>query len=108
MVLTKHEHVIKQGFCKMLCRKLCLQGSLLLVLFNFWRWEGQRGWGGGDHLFELEWKWEGEALINVFCLQDGRLFEVVTNSNKYGSQMQDCLNEGQVPRPNCISDQRTG
>ena len=25
------------------------------------------------------------------------LFEVVANSNKYGSQMQDCLNEGQVP-----------
>ena len=51
------------------------------------------GWGG--HLFEFKREWEGGgvgwALINFFCLQDGRLFEVGANSrlgaysNKYGT-----------------------
>ena len=43
-------------------------------------------WGGGGRLFEAR------RLLS-FCLQDGRLFEVSTNSrlgaysNKYGSRM---------------------
>ena len=44
MVLTKREDVTKQGFCKMLCRKLRLRGSLLLVLIQFW---GRGGVGLG-------------------------------------------------------------
>ena len=55
---------------------------------------GSRKPGEGRHLFEFEcegkgvgWRW---ALINFFCLLDGRLFEVGANSrlgaflNKYG------------------------
>ena len=74
MVITKREGVTKQGFCKILWRKLHLRGSLLLglILFFFFGWEG----------------W---ALINFFCLYYRRLFEVGANSmlgaysNKYGS-----------------------
>ena len=32
MLTTKHEEVTKQGFCKILWRKLCTRGSLLLLL----------------------------------------------------------------------------
>ena len=54
------------------------------------------GFGCG-RLLEFEWKGEGWALIrgfaliNFFCLYDGRLFKVGTNSrlgaysNKYGT-----------------------
>ena len=35
MVMTKREDVTKQGSCKILCRKLRLRGSLLLVLIQF-------------------------------------------------------------------------
>ena len=58
------------------------------------------GWGGSGLLFEFDWEWgggglgwapiRGWVLINFFCLQDGRLFEVGANSrlgaysNKYG------------------------
>ena len=40
--MAKREDVTKQGFCKILGRKLCLRGSLLLVLIQFF-WGG---WGG--------------------------------------------------------------
>ena len=73
MVLTKLEDVTRQGSCKILRRKLCLRGSLLLVLIQFLG--GGVGWGGvgwGGRLFEFEWEWEeggvGWALINFFCL----------------------------------------
>ena len=36
MVKTKRKHLTKQGFCKILGRKLCLRGSLLLELIQFW------------------------------------------------------------------------
>ena len=40
MVITKLEDVTKQGFCKILCRKLRLRGSLLLVTYSiFFGWE---------------------------------------------------------------------
>ena len=48
MLLTKREEVTKQGFCKILRRKLCPQGSLLLELIHL------IGWGGGECLFEFE------------------------------------------------------
>ena len=35
MVITKHEDVTKQGFCKILLRELHLRGSLKLVLILF-------------------------------------------------------------------------
>ena len=67
----------------------------------FFGWEGpEREWGGGGRLFEFEFEgvgggvgWaliRGWALIQFFCLRDGRLFEVGANSrlgtfsNKYG------------------------
>ena len=68
----------------------------------FFGWEGpEREWGWGGRLFEFEFEgvgggvgWaliRGWALIQFFCLQDGRLFEVGANSrlgaysNKYGN-----------------------
>ena len=66
--MAKREDVTKQGSCKILERKLCLRGSLLLVLIQFF-WGGV---GGGGHFFEFKWEWEGSgvgwALINFFCL----------------------------------------
>ena len=45
MVITKREHATKQGFCKILWRKLRLRESLLLVLIQFFGgWKGK--WGG--------------------------------------------------------------
>ena len=75
MVITKREDVTKQGFCKTLWRKLCLRGSLLLVLihFFFFGWEGK--WGGvgvGVYLslteWEVDWSW---ALIRGWALIGG-------------------------------------
>ena len=43
----KREDVTKQGFCKILKRKLSFRGSLLLVLTHFWaggKGEGEWGW----------------------------------------------------------------
>ena len=65
MVLTKREDVTKQGFCKILCRKLRLRGSLLLVLIQFW---GMGGWDG--RFIEFEWEWDGKKVG-----WGGRLFE---------------------------------
>ena len=54
--MAKREDVTKQGFCKILGKKLCLRGSLLLVLIQFF-WGV--GWGGGGHFFEFKWEWGG-------------------------------------------------
>ena len=51
--ITKREEVTKQGFCKILRRKLRPQGSLLLELIHL------IGWGGGECLFEFDWGEEG-------------------------------------------------
>ena len=48
MLITRREEVTKQGFCKILRRKLRPQGSLLLELIHL------IGWGGGECLFEFE------------------------------------------------------
>ena len=52
MVITKLEDVTKQGFCKILCRKLRLRGSLLLVLILFFGWEVK---GGGVEVGGYLW-----------------------------------------------------
>ena len=62
------KEVTKQGFCKILWRKLCPRGSLLLEFIR------SSGWCGGERLFEFDWEEEGWALIrgwaliNFFCL----------------------------------------
>ena len=53
MLITKGDEVTKQGFCKILWRKLSPRGSLLLEFIQ------SGGWGGGEHLFEFDWKEEG-------------------------------------------------
>ena len=87
-------HVTKQGFYKMLCEKNSVFGevSVLLVLiqFQFQSHCHSSGWGWGGRLFVFDWEGEGGgvgwtlirgwALINFFCLRDGRLIEVGANS----------------------------
>ena len=53
IVKTKCEDVTKQGFCKILWRKLRPWGSLLLEFIH------SSGRGGGEHLFEFGWEEEG-------------------------------------------------
>ena len=53
MEITKLEDETKQGFCKILWRKLRLRGILLLALIQFFRLGGERGWGGGGRVFEV-------------------------------------------------------
>ena len=100
MPVTKREEVTKQGFLgtrkntpssgKSLISSYSISISISLSL-------KQVGWGWA--LIEFDWEGEGVgwalirgwALINFFCLQDGRLFEVGANSrlgaysNKYGN-----------------------
>ena len=93
--MTKRDDETKEGFCKIPWRKLRLRGSLLIVLIQFF-------YGGRGN--EEGWGWaliRGWALINFFCLWDGRLFEVGANlrlgafSNKYGiSRASDVVRRG--------------
>ena len=53
MLITKREEVTKQGFCKILWRKLCSRESLLLKFIH------SSGWGEGERLFEFDWEEEG-------------------------------------------------
>ena len=53
MLITKREEVTKQGFCKILWRKLRPRGSLLKEFIH------SSGWGGGERLFEFDWEEEG-------------------------------------------------
>ena len=53
MLITKPEEVTKQGFCKLLWRKLRPRGSLLLEFIHL------SGLGGGERLFEFDWEEEG-------------------------------------------------
>ena len=62
MLITKREEVTKQGFCKMLSRKLRPQECLLLEFIH------SSGWGGGERLFEFDWEEEGWALIRGWAL----------------------------------------
>ena len=52
MLITKREEVTKQGFCKILRRKLRPRGNLLLEFIH------SSGWGGGERLFEFDWEKE--------------------------------------------------
>ena len=53
MLITNREEVTKQEFCKILWRKLGPRESLLLKSIHSSRW------GGGERLFEFDWKEEG-------------------------------------------------
>ena len=52
MLITKRE-VTKEGFCKILWRKLHPRVSLLLEFIH------SSGWGGGERLFEFDWEGGG-------------------------------------------------
>ena len=58
MPLTKREEVTKQGFYKILWRKLRPRGSLLLEFIH------SSGWGGDERLFEFDWEEEGEGAYS--------------------------------------------
>ena len=53
MLITKREEVTKQGFCKILWRKLRPRGSLLLEFIY------SSGCGEGECLFDFDWEEEG-------------------------------------------------
>ena len=53
MQIKKREELTKQGFCKILWRKLHPWGNLLLEFIH------SSGWGGSEGLFELNWEEEG-------------------------------------------------
>ena len=70
MVITNCEDVTKRGFCQILRRKLCLRGSLLLVLIQFWG-GGESGKGDGMRVgayLSLSGRRRGWALIRVWAL----------------------------------------
>ena len=52
-LITKREEVTKQGFYKILWRKLRPRGSLLLEFIH------SGGWGRGEGLFEFDCEEEG-------------------------------------------------
>ena len=58
MLITKREEVTKQGFYKILWRKLRPRGSLLLEFIH------SSGWGGDERLFEFDWEEEGEGAYS--------------------------------------------
>ena len=95
-MVTKRKHVTKQGFCKILWRKLHLRRRLLLVLIHFCWAGGERGLGFGcGHFFEFEWKEEGVGAYWFFST-----FRVGTNSrlgaylNKYSVCFYQILQRG--------------
>ena len=53
MLITKREEVTKQGFCKILWRKLRPRGSVPLEFIY------SSGCGGGERLFDFDWEEEG-------------------------------------------------
>ena len=86
MLITKREEVTKQGFCKILWRKLRPRGSLLLEFIH------SGGWGGGERLFEFDWEEEGggrlfEAgrLLTLSAFRMGAYSRLGAYSNKYGN-----------------------
>ena len=52
MLITKREEITKQGFRKILSRKLHPRESLLLEFIH------SSEWGGGERLFEFDWEEE--------------------------------------------------
>ena len=58
MLITKCGELTKQGFCKILWRKLRPRGSLLVEFIH------SSGWGGGECLFELDWEEEGPGAYS--------------------------------------------
>ena len=84
MLITKREEVTKQGFCKMLWRKLRPRRSLLL---EFIHWSGWGGWG-----WVLIWVWLGGGgggrLLTFSAFAMGANSRLGAYSNKYGSLFQ--------------------
>ena len=82
MLITKREEVTKQGFCKILSRKLRPRKSLLLEFIH------SSGWGGGERLFEFDWEEKGVVAflrlgtyylflpLGWALIRGGRSFEV--------------------------------
>ena len=86
MVITKCKDVTKQGFCKTLWRKLCLRGSLLLVLIQFLGGVRGKGVGWGGRLFEAG------RLLTFSAFRMGANSRLGAYSNKYGKrQCTKCL-----------------
>ena len=56
---NKWYDVTKQGFCKILRRKLSVFGEVLISNNSILWVGGGRGWGGGGCLFEFEWEGDG-------------------------------------------------
>ena len=65
MVMTKREKVAKQGFCKILWRRLRPRGSLLLEFIH------SSGWGGVSAYLSLIGRSRGWALINFSAFRMG-------------------------------------
>ena len=65
MLIKKREDVTKQGFCKILWRKLRPRGTLLLEFIH------SSGWGGGERLFEFDWEEEGVGAYSRWALIRG-------------------------------------
>ena len=67
MLITKREKGTKQGFCKILWRKLRLRGSLLLALiqFQFQSHCHSSGRVGGGRLFKFDWEKEEGVWVVV-------------------------------------------
>ena len=66
MLITKRGGVTKQGFCKILWRKLRPRGSLSLEFIH------SSGWGGGERLYEFDWEEEG---VGAYSNKYGNFFE---------------------------------
>ena len=76
MVATKSEDVTKQGFCKMLWRKLRLRFGRVLII-SYWSLCG-REWGGGGRLFEAG------RLFTFSAFRMSAYLRLDAYSNKYG------------------------
>ena len=100
MPVTKRDGCNKARFLQNTRENTPSSGKSLIstLQFQFQSHYHSNRWSGGGRLFEFDWEGEGVewalirgwALINFFCLWDGRLFEVGANSrlgaysSKYG------------------------
>ena len=77
MLIKKREEVTKQGFCKILWRKLPPRWSLLLVLIQF---QFQ------SHCHSRRrWRWGGGRLLSFSAFRMGANSRLGAYSNKYGN-----------------------
>ena len=78
MVITKREDVTRQGFCKILWRKLRLRGSLLLIVLQFLGGGRRKGIGAYLSLSGSgrEAGWGGGCLFNAVRLDNFSAFRM--------------------------------